>query len=178
MNVSLITIRYAKALFSLALEKGLLGEVYGDVKLISHQFDTVANFQAVLDSPVIKPAQKRELFSTVFESSVNSMTLKFMHVLIANQREALLKSVLIDFEDLYKKYLGVKDVRMVTAVPLDADFKDSIKSILAKELDSNIEFRTEVKPDLLGGFIIVVDGKMLDTSLSSKLRLMKKSLLA
>ena len=178
MNVSLITIRYAKALFSLALEKGLLAEVYGDVKLISHQFDSVANFQAVLDSPVIKPAQKRELFISVFGNNVNEITLKFMHILIANQREALLKSVLIDFEDLYKKHLGVKDVRMVTAVPLGADFEGTIKTFLTKELNSNIEFTTEIKPDLLGGFILVVDGKMLDTSLSSKLRLMKKSLLA
>lgn len=178
MNVSLITIRYAKALFSLALEKSITEEIYGDVQLISHQFDSVANFQAVLDSPVIKPAQKRELLVSVFGKSVNEITLKFMHILIANQREALLKSVLIDFEDLYKKHLGVKDVRMVTAVPISADFEATIKSFLTKELNSKIEFTTEIKPDLLGGFILVVDGKMLDTSLSSKLRLMKKSLLA
>lgn len=178
MNVSLISVRYSKALFSLALEKGILEEVYRDVKDISHQFSAVANFQAVLDSPIIKPAQKREMFTTAFGTSVNTITLKFLLILIENQREAILKSVLIDFEDLYKKNLGVRDVKMITAVSLTEEFETTIKSILAKELGSNIEFTKEVKPELLGGFIIVVDGKMLDTSLSSKLRQMKKSLLA
>lgn len=178
MNVSLISIRYAKAFFSLALEKEILAEVYSDVKQIAFQFNEVPHLQAILDSPVIKPTQKKDLFTQGFGKSINEITLKFLCLVIDNQREAMLKYILIDFDDLYKKHQGIKNVQMITAVPLEPTFEEIIKSTLTTDLNSKIEFSAVVKPELLGGFIIIVDGKMLDSSISNKLRLLKKSLLA
>lgn len=178
MNVSLISVRYAKALFGLAFEKQILADVYSDIQQINFQFAEVANFQAVLDSPIIKPTQKKELFIKGFGNSIHAITLDFLLLVIENQRESILKYILLDFEDLYKAHQGIKNVLMVTAVELDTKFVDDLKSIIAQELNSKIEFKAEVKPEVLGGFIIVVDGKMLDTTLLNKLRLLKKSLLA
>lgn len=178
MNASLISVRYAKALFELALEKGVLSEVYADVQSIIVQFKEVAALQAVLDSPIIKPSQKRELLVSGFGKSIHPLSMKFLLLLVENQREGLMKYILIDFEDLYKTHQGIKKVQMITAVSMSADFIKEIESFISKELNSKVEFYAEVNPNLLGGFIIIVDGKMLDTSISNKLRLLKKSLLA
>lgn len=178
MNAGLISIRYAKALLGLALEKNILERVYSDVKLIKDQYNAVANLSAILESPVVKPNEKKQLFIKGFEASINEFTLKFLLLVVENQRESLLKFILIDFEDLYKQHLGIKQVHLVTAVALDATFENMVKDTIAKELNTAIEFTIEVKPELIGGFIIIIDGKMLDTSISNKLRLLKKSLLA
>ena len=178
MNASLISVRYAKALFELALEKGVVAEVYTDVQSIVVQFKEVATLQAVLDSPIIKQTQKRELLERGFAKSVHPLTMKFLLLLVENQREALMKYILIDFEDLYKVHQGIKKVQMITAVAMSATFIKEIEAFISKELNSKVEFYAEVNPNLLVGFIIIVDGKMLDTSISNKLRLLKKSLLA
>ncbi len=178
MNASLISVRYAKALFELALEKGVVAEVYTDVQSIIVQFKEVATLQAVLDSPIIKQTQKRELLESGFAKAVHPLTMKFLMLLVENQREALMKYILIDFEDLYKAHQGIKKVQMITAVAMSSTFIKEIEAFISKELNSKVVFYAEVNPNLLGGFIIIVDGKMLDTSISNKLRLLKKSLLA
>lgn len=178
MNRSLIAIRYAKALFKLANEQDNLEVVNKDVVLLQNYCQEVKGFTDLLNSPVIKPGQKKEALHSVFEKKIEASTMSFLDLLIANNREVLLEDINRGFINLYKEQKGIKAVTLYTAVEMDKEQLDTLNAFLHKQFDAPIELKLKVNPELLGGFKLTIDGKMADASLSSKLKNMKKQLLS
>jgi hypothetical protein len=77
MNQSKIAVRYSKALFNLAIEKGLLNELKNDIQLVALACKE-ANFQRLLESPVVKTSQKKTLLKEIFSGKVNPLTTQFL----------------------------------------------------------------------------------------------------
>ncbi len=178
MDYSLISVRYAKALFALSKEKGLSKEIYQDITLLKEQYKVNKDFSQFITSPVIPATRKKELFNTVFQSQVNELTIKFLITLVDNGREILLIHIAHDFADMYKKEQNIKSVSLYTAIELNADFIETIKNTLETELSSKVELSVFVKEHLIGGFMLMLDGKLIDTSVYSKLKRIKKQLLS
>ncbi len=178
MNRSLIADRYAKALFKLAIEQKELDQVYKDINLLKSYYKDAEGFAELLNSPVIKPAQKKQAFHSVLEGKVNQSTLNLMDLLITNNREVLLQDINRRFIWLYKTEKGIKAVNLYTAVAFDQQQTDTLLQFLKEQFKAPIELSVKVKPELLGGFILTVDGKMADASMSTKLKQIKKQLLS
>ncbi len=178
MNRCLIAGRYAKALFKLAEEQGNLEQVIDDIKLLQSYCDEADGFTDLLASPVIRPGQKKEALHSVLESKIEVSTMSFLDLLIMNNREMLLEYICRRFVKLYKQSKGIKSVTLYTAIEIEQQQVDSLTGFLHKQFNAPVELNLKVNPELLGGFKLTVDGKMLDTSLSSKLKQMKKQLLS
>ncbi|WP_439181976.1 ATP synthase F1 subunit delta [Carboxylicivirga taeanensis] len=178
MNRSLIADRYAKALFKLALEQDELEQVYKDVTLLQGYCKNAESFSDILNNPVIKPAQKRQAFHSVLKGQVNQSTLNLLDLLIANNREVLMEDINRRFIWLYKNEKGIKEVTLYTAVEFDKQQEATLMQFLKDQFKAPIELSVKVKPELLGGFILKVDGKMADASMSTKLKQIKKQLLS
>ncbi len=178
MDYSLISVRYAKALFALSNEKGLGSEIYQDINLLKEQFSINKEFSQFITSPVIPATRKKELFKTVFQKQVNELTIKFLITLVDNGREALLIHIAHDFTDMYKREQQIKSVSLYTPTTLNTDFINTIKTTLEAELHSKVELSVFVKEHLIGGFMLMLDGKLIDTSVFSKLKKIKKQLLS
>lgn len=178
MNRSLIADRYAKALFKLATETQELERIYEDVNLLQSYCKEAEGFTELLTSPVLKPAQKKQAFHSVLEGKVANNTLNLVDLLIANNREVLLEDINRRFIWLYKNEKGIKEVTVFTAVEFDAKQQAILDQFLQDQFKAPIELTVKVKPELLGGFILKVDGKMADASMSSKLKQIKKQLLS
>ncbi len=73
---------------------------------------------------------------------------------------------------------GIKEVKLYTAAPFDEQQSEALLQFLKNQFKAPIELSVKVKPDLLGGFILTVDGKMADASMSTKLKEIKKQLLS
>lgn len=178
MDYSLISVRYAKALYDLSKDKNITPVVNADMELISKQFIDSKEFITFLQSSVVTASQKKELFKNVFSAHVNEITIKFLLMVVNNGREALLDYIARDFSAMYKKDQNIKTVTFYTAVELDDDYLIKIKAILTKELKSNVELDVIVRKHLIGGFMLMLDGKLIDTSISTKLNNFKKQLLS
>ena len=178
MNRSLIANRYAKALFKIASEQDNLEQVHNDVQLLQSYCTDAEGFNELLNSPVIKPLQKKQALHSVLEKKVESSTLAFIDLLIANNREALLEDINRCFNRMYKEEKGIKAVTLYTAVEMDQQQLDALNLFLQKQFDAPIDLNLKVNPEILGGFKLTIDGKMADASLSSKLKNMKKQLLS
>nr|WP_321450263.1 ATP synthase F1 subunit delta [uncultured Carboxylicivirga sp.] len=177
MNRSLIANRYATALYKLASEEGNLERVNADVLLMQSYIKEAEGFEELLNSPVIKPQQKKVVLHSVLENQVDPSTMSFIDLLIANSREELLEDINRGFIQMYKEEKGIKAVTLYTAVRLGSDQEQGLVDFLRKQFNSPIELILKVDPELLGGFKLTIDGKMADASLSSKLKNMKKQLL-
>ncbi|TAJ15241.1 ATP synthase F1 subunit delta [Marinilabiliaceae bacterium JC017] len=177
MNQGLIAVRYADAMFKLAIENKIGEEVYEDFNILMRQCLQVDDFCSFLDNPIIKPSHKKNLFQTVFKDKIHPMTLKFLEVVLDHKREDILTFILNDFIYHYKKSKGIKSVLLYTAVGLDERYLLQIEEFLEKEFKSPVEMEVKVKSDLLGGFILTVEGKMVDASISNRLKQVRMQLL-
>lgn len=178
MNTSLISVRYAKALFLLSKDKGVMEQVYTDMSVLMDYCCNVDEFNQLLNSPVIKPGKKKQALKSIFDNRVNQLTLNFLTIMVDNKREPLLASIARNVIDFYKDEKNIKSVALYTAVALDDAHLLSIKDLLQTELDAKIDMTVRVRDNLIGGFILMVDGKMMDATIANKLKELKKKLLS
>jgi ATP synthase, F1 delta subunit len=176
MNDSKIAVRYAKALYSLAVEKNALPALHADVEMLYLTTRTLPEFVRMLESPVIKASEKRALVKNVFEKQVNPLTLSFLNLLLTNKREMYLESIARDFLALYRKNSGMKSALLSSAVALDTETVAQMTKAIAARFKAQIELTTEVDPALIGGFVLQVDDQMIDASVSSRLKQLRQEL--
>ncbi|MGM0375198.1 MAG: ATP synthase F1 subunit delta [Bacteroidota bacterium] len=178
MNRGPITVRYAKGLFELSKEKDVLDKLYQDSTLLLQHCREVEDFCLFLNNPVIKNSRKKEVVQKILGKEQHPYMLQFINLVIDNNREALLPDMVLYFEELYKKHKGIRNVKIITAVALDQKYTEELQIFLERELNAPIELQLEVKPDIVGGVILIVDGKILDNSIAHQLKLMKKKILS
>ncbi len=173
MNESKITTRYAKALFKLAQEQNLLDRIKDDLQLVS-QVAKLEPFQELIHSPIIPESKKKEVFRQLFEGKVHKYTLEFLLILAENRREQFINLIILDFNKLYRQALGITEVELTTAVELDDKLKQEFIDILKRVTNHKIDLKHHINPDIIGGFIIRIDDRQLDASISTQLKKLKK----
>ena len=178
MDNSLISVRYAKALFSLSQEKNNVEIVYNDMLLLLEQCSITPALSHLLESPSISPAEKKKVFKSIFETYISEISMNFLNVIIDNKREELLSGITRNYIDLYKKNNGIKTAAIYTATDLSDEYVSKVKTLLEKELKAKVELTVSVRDHLIGGFILMVDGKMMDASIFNRLKMLKHKLLS
>ncbi len=168
--------RYAKALFESALEHGIMDKVQDDLKVLLSLDKQLPEFRDLLESPIINAGQKQKIFSSLFLGKVDDLTFRFIILLAQNKREAFLASVCRVFQDLYKKKKGIMAARVSTAGVLQDATAERMKKSLEGYFKSQIELETEMKPELIGGFVLRVEDQQLDASVASQLKKIRKEL--
>ncbi len=178
MNNGLISIRYANALFRLGqTHEGLLDILYNDCNNVYYSLKESEELRLFLRNPVIKPGIKKSFFRKGVKTLLNDFTLKFIDLVINNNREKLLQSMILDFTDLYRKYKGIKHVTIICAVAVDESFKEKISGIIEQQLNCKVELDWKVDEAILGGLVVMIDGKQADGSIAGKLRALKKKMM-
>ncbi|MFV0377226.1 MAG: ATP synthase F1 subunit delta [Mangrovibacterium sp.] len=177
MDHSKVSIRYAKAFFSLAKEKNLLIPLRKDVELVFQLCQKSTDFRLLLESPVVKTSQKIKLAKAIFSQQLNPLTMKFLELVFSNNRESELAGICRNFLLFYRQNLGVKTATITTAVEMDTTILEQIQAKLEKELKAQVELNKQVDPKLIGGFVLRIDDQQVDASVSAQLRKVKEKLL-
>ncbi len=175
MNNSRISVRYAKALFSLAIEDSKADKVNKDAKLFMEACD-IPDFKLALENPVILPSKKMKIFEAIFKGKVDELSLKFLNLLTKNGREEFLKDISRNYLSLYRKHYGINSVVLTTAFQINKKLKSEIIQILKKRFDTEIELNEIIDEKIVGGFIIKVEDKLIDASIKGKLKKLKSEL--
>ncbi|NOZ35384.1 MAG: ATP synthase F1 subunit delta [Chlorobi bacterium] len=176
MNTNRITVRYAKALYSFAENEKKAEAVRNDMQLTAELIN-IAEFRNMLKNPVIFPSKKIAVFNKLLEGKVSNLTLTFFKLLANNKREAYLDAISRNYIDFYRKQNNIKSAKLTTVFTADEKLKKEIITILAKQFKADIELVGETDKNITGGFVLTVDGKQYDASISSKLKELKKEML-
>jgi len=175
MNDSKISVRYSRALFQLALEKKLLDEVFEDMKFIS-ELCTHDEMKNLLESPIVVPSKKREIFNGILGKKVQDITLSLINLVIKNGREYYLPAISRRFIREIKDYKGITETSITTAVKLEDNVVKQVEEFIAKTFSTKVELKQNIDEDIIGGFILRVDDSYVDASVKSKLRIIEKEL--
>lgn len=177
MDQSKINTRYAKAFFTLAKDKGLTSELRKDAGLISSVCATSIDFNLLLESPIVKTSQKIKVIQSIFTGKIKVLSLNFLLLIAENKREKNIPGIFRNLEDLYRKEEGIKTAVITSAQALDELVLKQISQILEQEFNSKVELSQKVNTDLIGGFVLRVEDKQYDASLSTQLKKIKEKLL-
>jgi F-type H+-transporting ATPase subunit delta len=176
MNQSKIPVRYSKALISCAEEQGILDPVRNDMENILGILKNVPDLSQMLASPIISRSKKLEVLTAVFEGKVHPLTISFFKLAIENNREEHLAGMARMYINFYKQIKGIKIALLKTATPADKETRDKLSVMIRKIFKSEIELTAETNEDLIGGFILQVEDRQLDASVSGQLKKIKRKL--
>jgi F-type H+-transporting ATPase subunit delta len=176
MNESQISIRYAKALFLSAEEKNLLEDVYRDMELLSRTCQQ-EDFQYMLVLPALAPSQKIKVMDSIFGKHFCPVSISMVNLVIKNKRELYLPGIARNFMDHYRKHKGIRSALLVTATEVDQKILEEVKQLIAETFQSEVELAPKINEDVIGGFVLTVEGLRYDASVASNLRKIKKQLL-
>jgi F-type H+-transporting ATPase subunit delta len=177
MNDSLITVRYAKALFQLAEEENKQEAVRNDIELLLESVNSSNEFADFLENPLIKSSEKNTIINSLFKENINDLTFRFLQLLINNKREGYLKNICQYTIHLHKQKLGIQDAVITTAQEISSSYKKEIFDFITRKFKVNIELQDKIDPAIIGGFILRIEDQQINASIQSQLMKIKRELI-
>jgi F-type H+-transporting ATPase subunit delta len=168
-------IRYAKALLDLSLEKGEIEKVYADMQLIHKICKDSKDLQLLLESPVVKTDKKQDILKAIFTDKVNKLTMSFLLILTAKKREGILKDVAASFIEKYYEHKNILRTVIRSVSGVSDTVKSKVKALVKATYNSEVEIVEEYDAKLIGGFILKVGDKQIDTSVKAKLEKLRRN---
>ncbi len=166
--------RYAQAVFEIALEKKELERWQADLqKIVGALAD--ATFLAAMESPKIKIDKKSELLTRRL-GDISPLALNLVLMLITRGGVGMIGEIAAEYQRMMDAYRGIQTADVVTAVPLDDKDKEKLADNIGTLVGTKVVLKSEVDPEILGGVIARVGGKLLDGSTRSKLTALKREL--
>ncbi|MGQ0457285.1 MAG: F0F1 ATP synthase subunit delta [Hyphomicrobium sp.] len=169
--------RYAAALFDLAKDSSKLPEVEADLVKFAGLLDQSADLVSLVRSPVIgADDQARALSAVLSKAGVGGLTANFLNLVAKNRRLFAISDMIKAFRALAAKARGEAKAEVISAVPLtDAQIAD-LKATLKSSVGKDVTLDARVDPSLLGGLVVKVGSRMVDSSLRTKLENLKVAL--
>ena len=167
--------RYAKSLIDLAIERGNLQSVMGDVEQLATAVKN-RDLLLMLKSPIINPDKKKQVMNVLFGESFDDTTMAFVNICITKGRESLLPEIANEVLEEYKKMQSITTVKVTTATPLSTEGLEAIRGKLLSSTATakNVVIETAINPDLIGGYVVEFGDRLYDASVASKLAALKK----
>ena len=175
MNAGRISVRYAKALYDLASAENSAKAVYEHSTAVS-QVISSPEFYHILHNPVILPSEKEKIVNSILAESIHPMLNSFILLMVKKRREAYIMNALLVYQKIYREKTGLVKVVVESPSTLGEDTKSSILEFVKTKFNKIPELEVRIVPSLIGGFIVEVEGLLIDLSISGQLAKVKKAL--
>ena len=170
----LVSDRYASALYELAVEKKLVDSVLNDLSNLKNILKDNKELSLVVKSPLISSSDKQNIFETLLEKiNANELTNTFIKVIEKNKRFSNLASIITQFININSQKRGDVIADITSADELNDDQKNNITNQLKSILGDKLSLSFDVDKNIMGGLIVKVGSKMIDTSLANKINKLK-----
>ena len=166
--------RYAAALFELAKDQRQIETVEGDVKAFQALLDSSEDLRRLVRSPVIPAGdQLRALTALLGKANISALTTNFFKLIARNRRLYAVGDILKTFRALLARERGEVSADVATAHALTPEQMQILSDSLKASIGKNVQINTRVDANLLGGLIVKVGSRMIDSSLRTKLNNLK-----
>ncbi len=163
--------RYAVALFELAVDNDAVDQVAQDLSDLSAMLSESDDLKKLVQSPVIaREEQGRAMASVMDKAQISDLTKRFISVVAQNRRLFALESMIGAFQMLLAAHKGEVSAEVISAKKLTQKQVDSLTSSLKQAIGSDVAVEQKVDAALLGGLIVKVGSRMVDSSLRTKLQ--------
>ena len=170
----LVSERYGSALYDLASEKKCIDSILENFNVFEKIIKESSELRNVLMSPLVNSDEKLNIILKIFsDSNLHNLTKTFLKVLDNNKRISKLLSIILQFKKINSEKRGDITADVTSANELSEEEKNNIKNQLKSSLGQKLSLNFDVDKDIIGGLIVKVGSKMIDTSIASKINKLK-----
>ena len=170
--------RYARALFELALDEKTVDAVKADLEKFDAMIAASADLHRLVRSPVFGAEEQGKALAAVLQQAgIGGLAANFLKLITANRRLFAVRDMIRDFRKLVARWKGEVTAEVTVAEQLsDArlqELKDTLKSITGEKA---IDLNVKVDPSIIGGLMVKLGSRMVDSSLRTKLNAIKHAM--
>lgn len=169
-----MTGRYATALFELARETGELASTETALGQFEALLDESAELRAFVRSPLLSAQdQSRVITAIASKANMGALTANFLQLLVKNRRLFAVRDVIASFRKLAADSRDEITARVVSAIPLSDKLTEELRATLKAKTGKDVSLAASVDPAILGGLVVKIGSRMIDTSIRTKLNNLK-----
>ena len=167
--------RYANALFELALDNKAVDAVKADLERFDRLIADNPDLNRLVRSPVFgADEQLRALAAILDKAGIKGLAANFLRVITANRRLFAVRDMIRAYRGLAARHKGEVTAEVTVAEPLSDKNLDALKGALKSVTGGKeIDFDVKIEPAIIGGLIVKVGSRMVDSSLRTKLNAIK-----
>lgn len=174
-----LSMTYARSLFQLAMAAGgqaKVSEVASELEQIIDAVRSDRRFGEFIASPIIDQDKRQASLKRIFENRVTDLTLRFLLVLNQKGRLNVLDSIAGAFDAITQEHFGRIEVDVFTASPLGSDQLTGLQQSIAAALGKDPVLHPYTEPSMIGGVKLRIGDQLIDGSVATRLRRMKRDL--
>ncbi len=166
----IIAARYASALFDIADERHSLEQIEGDLQTLKRLLAENPDLRAALRNPMYSGDNLGKAVAEIGNAAgLSPVILSFLGVLARNRRLFALDAVADAFLAELARRRGQMTVDVTSAQPLTGDQAARLTEKLNQTLAAKVKINAKVDPGLLGGLVVKIGSKLIDSSIRTKL---------
>ncbi len=174
----LISKTYGDALFELAVEENKIDVLLEEIEQLQNVLRQNEDFGRLMNHPKIIKEEKIQVAKNVFEGRISKELLGFLTIIISKDRYKEIDEILAYFIAEVKKCKGIGIATVTTAIPLKEDQCKKIEQKLLNTTEyKSMEMHYETDTALIGGMVIRIGDRVVDSSISTKLTELQRELL-
>ena len=166
--------RYATALFELALEARAVDSVLADLQKFDALLDESADLMRLARSPTFtSEVQSKALAAVLDKAQIGGLAAQFLQVVTLNRRLFAVREIVKAYGLLVARHKGEVTAQVTVAEPLSDAHLGEIRNTLNAVTGKDVKVDTKVDPSIIGGLVVKLGSRMVDSSLRAKLNALK-----
>ncbi len=175
--ISGVAERYASSLFDLALEAGKVDAVAASLDGFQAMIDESADLKRLVLSPVFSAEDQTKALVAISEKAgLDAIVGNFLKVVASNRRLFALPGMIKAYRQIAAAHKGEVTADVTTAHALSAEQENELKAALKGVTGKDVALAVTIDPSILGGLIVKIGSRQIDTSLRTKLSTLKLAL--
>ena len=166
--------QYAEALFDLAREDDVAGEIARGLDLVMDAFVRTPEYVQFLDSPAVPRDERTAAVESAFSDLVHPYVVSTVCLMTRKGQIQDFDECVREYRLLYRDSVRHAEARVCSAAPLTDEEKARVRSILEKRSGRSVDISYAVDEKLIGGIMIDIEGERIDGSLRRRLQDLKE----
>lgn len=176
-SISAVAERYAGSLYELAAEAKSVAAVEKDLADFEAMLNESADLARLIRSPVFSAEEQSKAIAAVLEKAgITGLTGNFLRVVAKNRRLFAIPAIIKAFRRIAAEARGETSAEVTSAHALAPEQENELKAALKSVAGKDVSIAVTVDPSLLGGLIVKMGSRQIDTSLKTKLASLKLAL--
>jgi len=175
--VSGVAGRYATALFDLARDANTIDAVKADLERFDGLVAESADLTRLVRSPVFSANEQLNALSLVLErAGIGGLTAQFLKLVTKNRRLFAVRDMVRAFRDLVAQHRGQATAEVTVAEEIKDDHVAALRNALKAVSGKEVDLKIKVDPAIIGGLVVKLGSRMVDSSLRTKLNSIKHAM--
>ena len=163
-----VDLTYGTALVEAARERGKEKQILDEAQAVAQLIDDEPDLHQFINYPGVSADEKKEVLKNIFEGRICEELLNFLYILVDKRRTMNFGRIVKVYKSLIEREEGVSYGTVYSVVKLSDERMAELEEQTSKLLQMKVKLDNEIDPNLLAGFKILVEGKIIDASYRKK----------